>query len=97
MRNAKEGVPIPDSRVDTQVDDDDHCETPACAYDGNMVIQEIQLTKVSHPDVVPVLHWLAAHLGKTPEDLHIYDPYFCAGAVVPLFLGEYIRDGINYP
>lgn len=49
-----------------EVDDDDHCETPACAYD----------------DIVPVLHWLAAQLGKTPEDLKIYDPYFCAGAVV---------------
>lgn len=49
-----------------EVKDDDHCETPQEAYD----------------DIGPILHQLAAKLGKTPETLQIYDPYYCAGAVV---------------
>jgi hypothetical protein len=48
-----------------EVDPDDHCETAADAYD----------------DVLPVLRWLAEKLGKRPDELRIYDPYFCAGAV----------------
>jgi hypothetical protein len=48
------------------VDAKDHCETGASAYD----------------DITPVLHLLAQRLGKTSEELHIYDPYFCDGAVV---------------
>jgi len=49
-----------------EVKDDDHCETPQEAYD----------------DIGPMLHQLAEKLGKTPETLQIYDPYYCAGAVV---------------
>ena len=45
---------------------DDHCETSPIAY--------------SH--VVPILHFIAKSLGKKPSDLQIYDPYFCAGAMV---------------
>ena len=44
---------------------DDHCETPLAAYQ----------------DVVPILRVLAASLGKPLEDLRIYDPYYCDGAV----------------
>ena len=46
-------------------DEDDHCETAPEAY----------------RDVAPLLHLLAAHLGKTPAELRVYDPYFCNGAV----------------
>ena len=45
---------------------DDHCETPAAAYD----------------DILPVLQWLATALNKPALQLRIYDPYFCAGSVV---------------
>lgn len=43
----------------------DHCETPREAY----------------VDIAPILEWLARGLGKKKEDLAIYDPYFCNGAV----------------
>lgn len=50
-----------------EVDPEDHCETPGAAYD----------------DVAPALVWLASSLGKaSPRQLKIYDPYYCAGAVV---------------
>jgi hypothetical protein len=42
----------------------DHCETPRKAYE----------------DLLPVLHFLARALGKAPEALLIYDPYYCAGS-----------------
>jgi len=45
---------------------DDHCETPEVAYD----------------DIVLALSWLAETLHKPPHQLRIWDPYFCAGAVV---------------
>ncbi|GBG32671.1 Protein FAM173B [Hondaea fermentalgiana] len=45
---------------------DDHCETAPEAY----------------ADVAPLLRALAKKLGKSPAELRIYDPYFCAGAVV---------------
>eukprot|EP00928_Gymnodinium_smaydae_P056759 TRINITY_DN40087_c0_g1_i1.p1 TRINITY_DN40087_c0_g1~~TRINITY_DN40087_c0_g1_i1.p1 ORF type:complete len:453 (+),score=64.08 TRINITY_DN40087_c0_g1_i1:53-1411(+) len=45
---------------------DDHCETAAEAY----------------RDIAPLLMKLCDTLGKTPATLRIYDPYFCAGAVV---------------
>ena len=44
---------------------DDHCETSAEAY----------------ADIVPMLKKYAAHIGKSPSELRIYDPYFCAGSV----------------
>ena len=49
-----------------EVEDDDHCETPKEAYEH----------------IAPILEYLAERLGKTPATLQIYDPYFCAGAVV---------------
>ena len=44
----------------------DHCETSERAY----------------ADIAPLLSALAAELGKTPEELVIYDPYFCQGSTV---------------
>ena len=49
-----------------KVEKDDHCESPLEAY----------------RDVAPLLRMLAHNLGKTPETLSIYDPYYCAGAMV---------------
>jgi hypothetical protein len=43
----------------------DHCETPLVAY----------------KDILLVLDFLAASLGKSRESLRIYDPYYCDGAV----------------
>jgi hypothetical protein len=45
---------------------DDHCETPALAYD----------------DIVDALLWISKKLRKQKHELRIWDPYFCAGAVV---------------
>lgn len=47
------------------VESTDHCETPLAAY----------------ADIAPVLRQIAALLGKTPDTLRVYDPYFCAGGV----------------
>ena len=47
-------------------DPGDHCETPIEAY----------------ADIAPLLRGLAFDLGKTPETLRIYDPYYCEGSVV---------------
>lgn len=47
-------------------DPDDHCETSKTAYQH----------------IVPFLRALAKKLKKTPEKLKIYDPYYCAGAMV---------------
>jgi hypothetical protein len=44
--------------------EEDHCETPLLAY--------------TH--LAPLLRALANELGKRPDALRIYDPYFCAGA-----------------
>lgn len=52
-------------------DDDDHCETSPEAY----------------RDVDAILGRLADLLGKTREELAIYDPYYCTGQVVK-HLGE---------
>jgi len=48
------------------VDPDDHCETPAEAYD----------------DIVKTLDFIASESGRSKGGLRIYDPYFCDGAVV---------------
>ena len=45
------------------VDPDDHCETSITAYQH----------------ALPVLDFLRKKLGKAREELHIYDPYYCAG------------------
>jgi hypothetical protein len=47
------------------VDDADHAESPPQAYS----------------DIAPVLGALAESLSKSPAELRIYDPYFCAGRV----------------
>lgn len=44
----------------------DHCETSERAY----------------ADIAPLLSALATELGKTPEELVIYDPYYCQGSTV---------------
>lgn len=44
---------------------DDHCETSVEAY----------------ADIAPLLKKYAARIGKSPSQLRIYDPYFCAGSV----------------
>ena len=49
-----------------EVDTDDHCETSHSAY--------------AH--IAPILTHIAKLIGKTPKNLKIYDPYYCAGTVV---------------
>jgi uncharacterized protein (UPF0248 family) len=48
------------------LDSNDHCETSSIAY--------------SH--IAPILELLARQLDKSPKELQIYDPYYCAGATV---------------
>eukprot|EP00939_MAST-03C_sp_MAST-3C-sp1_P002921 g2921.t1 len=48
-----------------QTNIEDHCESPFEAYE----------------DIAPVLRLIAKKLGKSPEELRIYDPYYCAGSV----------------
>lgn len=49
-----------------ETNSDDHCETCPTAY----------------KDIVPILQEFAKLCGKTTATLRIYDPYYCAGAVV---------------
>jgi len=49
-----------------EADTDDHCETSHVAY--------------AH--IAPILNHIAERIGKTPNNLQIYDPYYCAGTVV---------------
>lgn len=49
-----------------EVSADDHCETPAEAYQ----------------DISYFLHVLATSMGKIPEKLAVYDPYHCEGSVI---------------
>ncbi|CAM9722968.1 unnamed protein product [Ectocarpus sp. 4 AP-2014] len=49
-----------------EVEECDHCETSERAYS----------------DIAPLLSALAAELGKPPQDLVIYDPYYCQGSTV---------------
>ncbi|CAB1111061.1 unnamed protein product [Ectocarpus sp. CCAP 1310/34] len=49
-----------------EVEECDHCETSERAYS----------------DISPLLSALAAELGKPPQDLVIYDPYYCQGSTV---------------
>lgn len=74
-RERKEVVALDSARIALQhvavehpfvTDPDDHCETAPEAY--------------AH--VARVLERLAAELGKPASELRIYDPYYCAGAVV---------------
>lgn len=51
------------------VNDDDHCETPVEAYS----------------DVSSFLEKFALSIGKTKENLQIYDPYHCEGSVISRF------------
>lgn len=53
------------------VDYNDHFETPIVAY----------------TDIKPMLLALAESLGKKPEDLIIYDPYYCQGGMVMMLKG----------
>eukprot|EP00571_Detonula_confervacea_P003722 CAMPEP_0172319156 /NCGR_PEP_ID=MMETSP1058-20130122/36973_1 /TAXON_ID=83371 /ORGANISM="Detonula confervacea, Strain CCMP 353" /LENGTH=322 /DNA_ID=CAMNT_0013034149 /DNA_START=9 /DNA_END=977 /DNA_ORIENTATION=+ len=50
-----------------QADPDDHCETSPVAY----------------KHIAPLLNFIAERLGKKPHELEIYDPYYCAGGMVP--------------
>ena len=52
------------------VDEADHCETPPEAYH----------------DIIPALQSIGSGLGKTPAELRIYDPYYCAGLCAALCL-----------
>lgn len=53
-------------RLPFESDPNDHCETSPTAYEH----------------IAPILELMAKRLHKKPEDLMIYDPYFCAGSVV---------------
>lgn len=55
----------PSQRYPFPADADDHCETPLNAY----------------ADISPLLKILCDELGKSKDDLAIWDPYFCAGTV----------------
>lgn len=44
----------------------DHCETSEQAY----------------ADIAPLLISLAKEIGKEPEELAIYDPFYCQGSAV---------------
>jgi hypothetical protein len=61
------------------VDYNDHFETPAVAYQ----------------DLKPALIVLAKHLGKSPADLVIYDPYWCQGSMVELLKDQGFPNVIN--
>ena len=54
------------AKLPFRAESDDHCETSPIAY--------------SH--IAPVLHFIAKSLRKKSSDLQIYDPYYCAGAMV---------------
>mmetsp|Transcript_25980 Transcript_25980/g.24836 ORF Transcript_25980/g.24836 Transcript_25980/m.24836 type:complete len:440 (-) Transcript_25980:26-1345(-) len=56
------------SKWNFTVDYNDHFETPLVAY----------------TDILPMLLTLAKALGKKPEDLVIYDPYYCQGGMVAM-------------
>jgi hypothetical protein len=62
-----------------QVEYNDHFETPLQAY----------------VDLVQVLKQAADDLGKPLEELIVYDPYYCEGRMVSLFLQLGIRQVIN--
>ena len=53
------------------VDYNDHFETPLVAY----------------TDILPMLLTLAESLGKPPNELVIYDPYYCQGGMVQMLAG----------
>ncbi|KAL7505593.1 hypothetical protein ACHAXN_003047 [Cyclotella atomus] len=62
-------------------DQDDHCETSPVAY--------------TH--IAPLLNYMAKLMGKTPSDLQIYDPYYCAGAMVSHLCKLGFHDVYNKP
>lgn len=66
INQAKNSGKDKNSGWNFDVDYNDHFETPPVAYS----------------DIVPMLKELATSLGKLPEDLIIYDPYYCQGAMV---------------
>ena len=74
-----------------EVKDDDHCETPQEAYDdiGPMLHQLAGMPRTTQStytctNVEPlILLFVPEKLGKTPETLQIYDPYYCAGSYLP--------------
>ena len=49
-----------------EADTDDHCETSHVAY----------------VHIASILTYIAEQIGKTPSNLQIYDPYYCAGTAV---------------
>mmetsp|Transcript_30471 Transcript_30471/g.67026 ORF Transcript_30471/g.67026 Transcript_30471/m.67026 type:complete len:389 (+) Transcript_30471:88-1254(+) len=49
-----------------EVDEDDHCETSGEAY----------------ADILSLLELLCEKLGKTQSTLRVFDPFYCAGAVI---------------
>eukprot|EP00056_Hartaetosiga_gracilis_P021622 m.25173 g.25173 ORF g.25173 m.25173 type:complete len:367 (-) comp9181_c0_seq1:100-1200(-) len=57
----------------------DHCETPASAY----------------KDIAPLLTQIATLLCKPPQELTIYDPYFCAGSMKSHLMRVGFPDVIN--
>lgn len=59
---------LPTKTWNFTVDYNDHFETPVVAY----------------TDILPMLLTLARSLGKAPEDLIIYDPYYCQGEMVQI-------------
>jgi hypothetical protein len=61
------------------VDYNDHFETPLVAYQ----------------DIVPFLNHVAKSTGKHPQDLIIYDPYYCQGEMREILLSLGYRNVIN--
>ena len=62
-----------------EVFDDDHCETPAEAYQ----------------DISQVLETFARLIGKDKDSLTIYDPYYCEGKVIERLGGLGFPNVIN--
>lgn len=68
VEREKPPSPLPSdspSAYPYEADADDHCESPKEAYEH----------------IAPILRALCTHLGKSPHELAIYDPYFCTGTV----------------
>jgi hypothetical protein len=68
-----------DGQWNFEVEYNDHFETPQQAY----------------VDLLQVLKHAAKDVGKTMEDLIVYDPYYCNGRVVSLLNNVGIRNVVN--
>ena len=78
-KKRKENSSVEESKWNFSVEYNDHFETPNEAY----------------TDLMPVLTSVAEELGKSLEELIIYDPYYCDGRVVRILKQLGFRNVIN--